>query len=275
MRELCDAAPLLDRPEALAARAETDGYLLLRGVPGADAVAPVRALVEGACATLGLLDSEPTACAVLGPLDAEALERRAPRARAGVELAGTGYDDPRWLALQQRVLPDPRFVVLGDDPRLLGVLTVLLGERPRGRCGDICRIALPRAAHLTTPPHQDHWYTGGATKMWTAWIALTDTPIELGPLAVLPGSHARGLLPHGAGEGRQRVRARAQSFAAAPLTAGDAILFHSLTVHRALPNLTANRVRLSVDYRYRAASEPLHSARLGIELEPAATAQQR
>jgi hypothetical protein len=248
-RDLRDSTPLLDRRDALAAQAEADGCLLLRGVPGADAVAPVRTLVHEACVALGLLD-------------ADVPERTAPRARAGVELAGTGYDDPRWLALQQRVLADPRFVRLGDERRLLRVLAVLLGEEPRGRRGDICRIALPRAAHLTTPPHQDHWYTGGTTKMWTAWIALTDTPLELGPLAVLPGSHRRGLLPHrGAGAGRQRVRAPAHAFAAAPLAAGDAILFYSLTVHRALPNVTANRVRLSVDYRYQAASEPLHAVR--------------
>lgn len=240
--DLRDSTPLLDRPRALAARAEADGCLLLRGVPGADAVAPVRTLVHAACLALGLLD-------------AEAPDGAAPRACAGVRLAGTGYDDPRWLALQQRVLADPRFVRLGDEPHLLRVLEVLLGEAPRGRRGDICRIALPRAPHLTTPPHQDHWYTGGTTKMWTAWIALTDTPLELGPLAVLPGSHTGGLRPHrGPGKGRERVSVRAQAFAATPLAAGDAILFHSLTVHRALPNVTANRVRLSVDYRYSASN---------------------
>jgi hypothetical protein len=254
--DLRDSAPLLDRGEALAARAEADGCLLLRAVPGAEAVAPVRTLVHEACVALGLLDDGEPA-------------RTAPRARAGVELAGTGYDDPRWLALQQRVLADPRFAQLGDEARLLRVLEVLLGEKPRGQRGDICRIALPRAAHLTTPPHQDHWYTGGTTKMWTAWIALTDTPLELGPLAVLPGSHKRGLLPHhGADKGGQCVCAREQAFAAAPLAAGDAILFHSLTVHRALPNITANRVRLSVDYRYQAASEPLTSRLIPPRTEP-------
>jgi ectoine hydroxylase-related dioxygenase (phytanoyl-CoA dioxygenase family) len=34
------------------------------------------------------------------------------------------------------------------------------------------------------------------------------------------------------------------------------LLFHSLTVHGALPNLT-DRLRLSVDYRFQAAAEPI------------------
>jgi ectoine hydroxylase-related dioxygenase (phytanoyl-CoA dioxygenase family) len=52
------------------------------------------------------------------------------------------------------------------------------------------------------------------------------------------------------------------AFAAAPLAAGDAILFNCLTVHRALPNVTPDRVRISVDFRYQPASEPIHVVRI-------------
>ena len=113
----------------------------------------------------------------------------------------------RWLALQQRVLADPRFAAVGDCVELLTVLEALFDGPVLTRRGDICRLALPGAPDLTTPPHQDHWYTGGTTNLWTVWIALTETPLELGPLAVLPGSHVRGLLPHaGQGVGRQGVQ---------------------------------------------------------------------
>ena len=57
--------------------------------------------------------------------------------------------------------------------------------------------------------------------------------------------------------GRVRVPDEAR-FAAVPLAAGDAILFNCLTVHCALPNVTRNQVRLSVDYRYQPANEPIH-----------------
>jgi len=251
VRSLVDSAPLTADPGALRSRAMRDGCLLLRGVPGAEAVAPLAALVGEVAQELGFVLPDAAGCA-------------APRARPGAALGGTGYDDPRWLALQERVLPDPRFTAVGDHANLLRVIEVLLDEPPLTRRGDICRVALPGAPHLTTPPHQDHWYTGGTTNLWTAWIALTDAPLELGPLAVLPASHRSGLLPHnGQGDGPQGVDVPHDAeFAAVPLAAGDAILFHCLTVHRALPNVTPDRVRISVDYRYQPASEPIHVVRV-------------
>jgi len=234
MTSLPDSAPLAGDAAALRARAEEDGCLLLRGVPGPDAVAPLRELVLANVEALGLL---------------------AP----GASFKGSGYDDPRWLELQQRVIPDPAFLRVGDDPELLAVLTALLDEPPMTRRGDICRIALPGALHLTTPPHQDHYYTGGTTRIWTCWIALDPTPIELGPLAVLPGSHRGGFMPH---HGQGIDLPDGVSWAASPLSPGDTILFNALTVHRALPNTTADRIRLSVDYRYQPSSEPIHVLRV-------------
>jgi hypothetical protein len=37
---------------------------------------------------------------------------------------------------------------------------------------------------------------------------------------------------------------------------GDALIFPSLTVHQALPNLTQDRLRVSLDNRYQALSQP-------------------
>jgi len=252
VKPLVDSAPLTGDPAVLRSRAVRDGYLFLRGVPGAQAVAPLAAFVGDVAAALGFILPDTPGGA-------------APRVRPGAALGGTGYDDPRWLALQERILPDPRFTAVGDHPELLRVLEIVLGEPPLTRRGDICRLALPNAPHLTTPPHQDHWYTGGSTNLWTVWIPLSDAPLELGPLAVLPGSHRSGrLLRHdGQGDGRQGVDVPDSApFAAADLTAGDAILFNCLTVHRALPNKTADRVRISVDYRYQPASEPIHVVRM-------------
>jgi ectoine hydroxylase-related dioxygenase (phytanoyl-CoA dioxygenase family) len=95
-------------------------------------------------------------------------------------------------------------------------------------------------------------------------MPLVETPLDLGPLAVLPGSHRAGLAAHqGNGAGRQGVAlADDAQLAASPVSPGDAILFNCLTVHGALPNLTTDRVRLSVDFRYQAASESIHVVRI-------------
>jgi ectoine hydroxylase-related dioxygenase (phytanoyl-CoA dioxygenase family) len=251
VKPLIDSGPFVRDPEVLRSRAAEHGYLMLRGIPGSEAVAPLRALVQEVAESFGLVRST-------------RVGRAAPLVGPGAALTGTGYDDRRWLALQERVLADPRFGAVGDCAELLTVLEALFGGPALTRLGDICRLALPRAPHLTTPPHQDHWYTGGTTNLWTVWIPLTDTPLDLGPLAVLPGSHVSGLFPHaGHGAGRQGVRLTdAEQFAAAPLAAGDAILFNCLTVHCAMPNATRNRVRLSVDYRYQPAREPIHVVRV-------------
>jgi Phytanoyl-CoA dioxygenase (PhyH) len=39
--------------------------------------------------------------------------------------------------------------------------------------------------------------------------------------------------------------------------AGDVLIFHSMLVHKALPNLTNDLLRLSVDYRYQSVSQPI------------------
>ena len=41
------------------------------------------------------------------------------------------------------------------------------------------------------------------------------------------------------------------------MQAGDALIFHSYTVHRALVNVSQRRLRVSVDYRYQGVSQPI------------------
>lgn len=261
MNALLDSSPVLADPDAQRARALEDGYLFFRALIDPEKVARLRDLVIETAVELGF--ASPGVEDGSGP-DRNHARRIDVLVLPGAALTGTGYDDPRWLVLQERVLPDPRFSAVGDDPELLRVLGALFGEPPMTRRGDICRVVLPGAPHLTTPPHQDHWYTGGTPNLWTAWMPLVETPLELGPLAVLPGSHRAGLLAHaGEGAGRQGVGVDVGApLAASAVSPGDAILFNCLTVHGALPNLTVDRLRLSVDFRYQAASEPIHVVRI-------------
>jgi ectoine hydroxylase-related dioxygenase (phytanoyl-CoA dioxygenase family) len=79
--------------------------------------------------------------------------------------------------------------------------------------------------------------------MLTTWMPLTDIPIALGGLAVRPGGHRHG---------PQRPRPLAgteRGWATTDYRAGDVIIFHCLTPHAALPNLT-DRLRLSADFRW-------------------------
>lgn len=222
-----------DDPDALRARAAADGFLYVPGLLPPERLTPLHAVVDAALARRGWV--------VDGVSD--------PALRLG------RWDDARWVEFLGEVLPSPPYQALAAAPELLAVIRVLLGDAPRLHVGDVCRLVSPGAPELTTPPHQDAAYLPDAERVWTAWLALGPCPRELGPLALLPGSHAGGLRPHapvvvGGGVVGTDVPDDAP-WHASDLGPGDVLFFSALTVHKALPNRTADRLRVSVDYRYR------------------------
>ena len=92
-------------------------------------------------------------------------------------------------------------------------------------------------------------------------MPLSDTPRKLGGVRVLARSHRKGLYNYHPAQGAGGMGVDAESLDSDWFTtdyrAGDGIIFHSLTVHESLPNLTPDRMRLAVDYRYQAMSEPI------------------
>jgi hypothetical protein len=99
----------------------------------------------------------------------------------------------------------------------------------------------------------------GTPETYTAWIPLGDCPLEQGSLQVAAGSHRDGVrefrVANGSG-GLEVVDPLAGRWRASPFEAGDVLIFHSLTVHKGLPNLS-NRLRQSMDARYQRVSEPV------------------
>lgn len=236
------SAELLDRPVEFKERAEHDGYLWLRGLLNPAEVTQVRGVVAAACTQLGWL--------------VEGSDPLAAIARPGATLSGSGWDDPQWLRLQQLVLANPSVLSLGTNPALLRVLTALLGGPLRTGQGTVCRVALPGDLAHTTPAHQDFTYVGGSEHLWIAWIPLGPCPLEVGPIAVWPGSHRDGPRPHDDQDGRPGiVDLQGARWVSADLEAGDVILMNTLVVHRALPN-ASGVLRLSVDFRFEPSTAP-------------------
>ncbi len=171
-----------------------------------------------------------------------------PVARPGARLLGHGFDDPTWIALQQAVQPTDAFTRLRTG--LVPLVALAAGTPVRPLLADILRVVLPHALELTTPPHQDSHYLP-LPGLWNAWCPLTTCPLALGTIAVWPGSHRDGTRVHvPAVNGHPGVPVPEVPPAASPLQPGDVVLFSGLTVHGALPNVTRDRVRFSVDYRY-------------------------
>ena len=218
---LPDASAERRDPLRLRERALREGYLFLPRLLPRAAVMALRRRAIAACRELGLLDGRDRWCG----------------GRFG-DGSGTGaYADPRWLQLQQRLFGQPAFTALENHPALRGVVADILEAAPVGGQGSVCRLAPPSRLQAPTAMHRDSQYIPGSTRLWTAWLPLGDCPLELGPLAVSPRSQLQD-------------SAADRPWVSAAMRAGDVLFVDAATLHRACPNYTRDRVRMSLDFRY-------------------------
>lgn len=92
----------------------------------------------------------------------------------------------------------------------------------------------------------------------TAWVALTDAPVESGCMEVVPGSHRLGQLPHAEMQDPENLLSRGQTLASdvdrtktafMPVTAGQFSLHHTHLVHNSRPNRWHDRrIGLGISY---------------------------
>jgi ectoine hydroxylase-related dioxygenase (phytanoyl-CoA dioxygenase family) len=227
-------------PERLRATMERQGYLFFRGLVPAEDVLRVRRDVLEQCAEAGWLDP-----------DRDLMEAVV---AAGVQPTTEGQ--PAYTAVYRKVLRLPSFHSFPEHPALMAVAHALLGEQVLVHPRRIGRITFPNYTVATTPPHQDHFYIRGSVDTYSCWTSLGDCPTTLGGLAVWPGSHRHGFIEHtehhaGAVGGRGvPVDTPEAVWHTGDFHAGDALFFHAFTIHKALPNLSADRLRVSTDNRY-------------------------
>jgi hypothetical protein len=99
--------------------------------------------------------------------------------------------------------------------------------------------------------HQDSTYFGLEPAVHiTAWVALTEVPVESGAVEVVPGTHTRGQLNHGQFADDRNLLSRGQTLTAdfnrddtvfMTLKPGQMSLHHTHLIHRSGPNLSNNR----------------------------------
>ena len=111
-----------------------------------------------------------------------------------------------------------------------------------------------------TPWHQDEAFRepGFEYDEISIWIALTDSTIENGAMAYIPGSHLLGVLPHrlnGGSKEANTIECSAgfdpQVAAVRPIPAGAMIIHHARTIHGSSGNKT-NTPRLAYILQYSA-----------------------
>lgn len=150
----------------------------------------------------------------------------------------------------------------GHWPEVLDMMEKVMGKPVLPHPQKIARIWFPKYTEHTTPVHQDFVHFQGNFETYTCWAPVGDCPIELGGLAVLPGSHkVNTVLDHhfslGAGSLCVDTDELAGDWHTTDYEIGDSLIFPALTVHKALPNLTEDRLRVSLDNRYQAMGDPI------------------
>lgn len=176
-----------------------------------------------------------------------------PRERVAAPGAACGDPDPRFKRVYQQVFNLESFHALPHQPALREVMKMLAGEQTFVHPKPIGRLIFPHCERLVTRAHQDYEFMGGDPEFFTVWIPLHDCPIDAGSLRILEGSHRFGVQNH------ERANlpvpeipdeaARGDGWVGGHVDAGDVLIFHSLTVHAAAPNLS-DRLRLSLDCRF-------------------------
>ncbi len=259
-----DSSTMLEDPRRLRARLDADGYLYLRGLIPPSAIQDVRRRVLHRLDEFGWLDRD--AALDDGVIDQAAIDQiPSEELRSDIGISRSGY-----LGVQQlrdvHALPHHHRLVTLFEHLLDGTVFV----HPR----HIVRVMTSHRDLHPTPPHQDFPLIQGTEKTLTCWIPLGDCSFDLGPLTICEGSHADGYRPvvEASGAGGITVQRcddeiATETWRRGEFLAGDVLIFTAMTVHRALPARRRDRVRLSMDIRYQALTEPIESRSLGNHLE--------
>jgi ectoine hydroxylase-related dioxygenase (phytanoyl-CoA dioxygenase family) len=246
-RPFRDSAALVGDGDALRRRMDADGYLFIRGlIPPAD-IAALRARTLPMMAAAGWLKA-----------GTDPDESIAEPSRACVD------PEPAYLEVYRPMYRLEALHAIAHHPAVMGVLESMLGGPVLPHPRLILRNVFPQRPDYTTPAHQDYPHIQGTPETYSVWVPLGDCPVERGGLMVAEGTHRDGVLPFrvspGAG-GMEVTDPFAGRWVGGDFAMGDAILFHSMVVHRALPNVS-DRLRQSVDNRYQRIDAPLVEASL-------------
>lgn len=144
---------------------------------------------------------------------------------------------------------------IAHQPEIVDMVTKIAGRPVMPHPHKIARLWFPKYTEHTTPIHQDFVHFQGNFETYTCWAPVGDCPIELGGLAVLPGSHkVERVLDHhfslGAGGLCVDTDDMDGQWHSTNYEIGDTLIFPALTIHKALPNVTEDRLRVSLDNRY-------------------------
>ncbi len=253
---LRDSTPILHEPAELRDRMDEDGFLLLRGLHDRSRVQAVRDMILANLA------------------ENDQIDPAFPVEQGVVKAGGRGA----FLGGSKALTRSRTFLDLVESPRLMDFFTHFLRSDVLTFDYKWLRVVGPGDF---TGAHYDVVYMGrGTHNLYTCWTPITDVSYDMGPLALLAGSHR--------GPGYERVKATygqmdvdrdhvTGAFSNDPMEMvekfggqwqttefkmGDVVIFGMFTMHASLTN-TSSRYRISCDCRYQRSDEPVDERWIG------------
>ncbi|MCJ8331796.1 MAG: phytanoyl-CoA dioxygenase family protein [Lentisphaeria bacterium] len=253
--ELVESNDIINDQAAIRERLDEDGYLFFRNVLDTDKLAAMRLEIFTILQKRGWLVEGTDPMDGIANIDAQCTEGDAAYAKV--------YHEMYCLESFHRS---------GHYPEMLSILEKIIDGPVLPHPAKITRMWFPKYTKHTTPRHQDFVHFQGCLDTYTCWSPVGDCPIELGGLAVQKGSHKVGkVVDHHYSLGAGGLNVYPEDSEGDWLTtnykSGDTLIFAALMVHQALPNVTEDRLRISLDNRYVSANRPIAEQMLLPHLE--------
>jgi len=160
--------------------------------------------------------------------------------------------EPKYKQAANRVFSLERLHALTHHPALTDAMKRLTGPRLLVHPKPIARMIFPSCEGALLHAHQDNSGIAGSSESYTVWMPLHDCLQGQGTLEIKEASHRYGLLTT---EGYiEPETAPGGDWVGGQINAGDAVMFHSLTVHTSTLS-TASQLRFSVDCRFQSYDE--------------------
>jgi hypothetical protein len=252
-RPFHDSTDLIPDGSALVQRLRADGYLFLRQLLPSETVRDLQRQVAQIAR------------------DAGWLRRDRDVSEAIADPAGFCVDpDPNYLTTLRAINRLEDYHRLKHHPALISLFERMLGGPILPHPRVLMRNIFPERAAFTTKAHQDFPNVQGTTEVFTAWFPLIDCPMETGPLQVARGTHTGDVYDFDIGTGAggiEIIDPFEDRWVSAPFEVGDVLIFHSLLVHKGVPNL-GDKLRMSMDVRYQLVSEPFNPDNANADGQP-------
>ena len=175
LAELRVSNDILGDPSELRRRFDEEGYVFIKGVFDRNDMLNLRREMMTTIQQGGWLAAETDPLEGIAELSARCTE-----------------GDPGYTDVYFEVYKVEDFHRIAHSPGVMEIVEKLIGRAAIPIPQKIARIWFPQFTMHTTPIHQDFVHFQGNFETYTAWSPVGDCPIELGGLALLPGSHKIG-----------------------------------------------------------------------------------